>query len=109
MSNTDDLQNHDVAVSCGACGSSTGEASLQDATAALSFWAGVVAQAGLKETAELLAIARLDLMARVHCISEHELDMLVEVAAQQPVPSPQRPPRAGRSRRQQARRTVARA
>lgn len=47
--------------------------SLQEVADTLAACITVVAAAELKETAGLLAIARLDLMARLHDISEQEL------------------------------------
>ncbi|MDE2182477.1 MAG: hypothetical protein KGJ78_05595 [Alphaproteobacteria bacterium] len=47
----------------------------------ISNCAAELSEAGLAETAELLAIARVDLMVRLHDISEGELDQLAQAAS----------------------------
>jgi hypothetical protein len=51
---------------------------------ALSACIAEVSAEGLRETAELLAIARLDLMVRLHDISEQELAALASYLARKP-------------------------
>lgn len=54
---------------------------LQNIVAAIDSCIDKVASAQLSETAALLRIARLDLMVRIHGISERELEQLAFVAS----------------------------
>ena len=62
---------------CGCTGPAVGQA-LERVVSAITICIADLRQAGFDATADMLAIARIDLLARLHDVADEELDRLVE-------------------------------